>query len=203
MTREEVQRVLMAIQVLYPNFKVDNASKTATIDLWMEMLSDLSYEQVSRAVRSFASTDTKGFAPGVGQIRAIIAEKNITDVIDEGRAWELVYNALQNGNYGADEEYNKLPDDIRRTLGGPGQIRQWAVADVTALTVAESNFKRAYRGVIERRLKLEALPMELRPQIGAAPVAKIEDKNITECEANQASEEFVSSLLERFRADLV
>ncbi len=203
MTREETQRILMAIQVLYPSYKVDNTMKTATVDMWTEMLSDLTYEQVSRAVRIFSSTDTKGFAPTVGQIRAVIAEKNIVNLMNEGQAWELVYKAIENGNYGSDEEYNKLPEDIRRALGGPGQIRQWAVIDVDGLSVAESNFKRSYRAIIERRMKVEALPQDMRPRIGAAPVACIADMQTTECEREQASEEFVSALLDRFRADLV
>lgn len=202
MTRDETKRIIMAIKVLYPGYKVDDAMKTATIDLWAEMLSDLSYEQVSRAVRVFAATDTKGFAPSVGQIRATIAENGIEDILNEGQAWELVYQAIQNGNYGAESEYNKLPEDIRRALGGPGQIRQWASMDVDGLSVAESNFKRSYRAIIERRMKVEALPQDMRPQIGAAPIAQIEDKIMTEHERNQASEEFVSALLDRFRADL-
>lgn len=202
MNREETQRIIMAIQVLYPGYRVENSMKAATVDMWMEMMSDMSYEQVSRAVRVFSSTDTKGFAPTVGQIRAIIAERNITDLLNEGQAWELVYKAIENGNYGAEEEYNKLPEDIRRALGGPGQIRQWAAMDADSISVAESNFKRTYRAIVEKRMKVEALPQDIRPQIGAAPLAQIEGKTTTEYERNQASEEFVSALLERFKKDL-
>ena len=54
-------------------------------------------------------TDTKGFPPTVGQIRANVAGRRTVDLMGEGRAWELVYKALQNGYYGAEEEYNKLP----------------------------------------------------------------------------------------------
>lgn len=202
MNREETQRIIMAIQVLYPGYRVENSMKAATVDMWMEMMSDMSYEQVSRAVRVFSSTDTKGFAPTVGQIRAIIAERNITDLLNEGQAWELVSKAIENGNYGAEEEYNKLPEDIRRALGGPGQIRQWAAMDADSISVAESNFKRTYRAIVEKRMKVEALPQDIRPQIGTAPLAQIEDKTTTEYERNQASEEFVSALLERFKKDL-
>ena len=199
MTREETKKILMAMQVLYRNFRVDDELKTATVDMWTEMLSDLSYEQVSQAVKEFAQTDTKGFPPTVGQIRANVAGHRTVDLMGEGRAWELVYQALQNGYYGAEEEFNKLPEDCRSALGGAGQLRQWATMNIDDISVAESNFKRAYRAVVERRLKMEALQENMRPQIGEAPVAKIEDKACTEDFLNRASEDYVANLLERFK----
>lgn len=202
MTREETQKIIMGIQVLFKNFKVEDSLKTATVDMWTEMLSDLTYEQVSAAVREFAMTDTKGFPPTIGQIRANVAGHRTMNIMGEGAAWELVYRALQNGYYGAEKEYNELPEDIRRALGGAGQLREWAVMDLDSITIAESNFKRAYRAVVEQRAKAEALPESMRPQIGAAPVAQIEDKACTEDFINRASEDYVSSLLEPFRKDL-
>jgi hypothetical protein len=49
---------------------------------------------------------------------------------------------------------------------------------------------------------MEALPANMRPQIGAAPVAQIEEKACTEDFMNRASEDYVTSLLDRFRDDL-
>lgn len=202
MTREETQKILMGIQVLYKTFRVDDGLKTATVDMWTEMLSDLTYEQVSQAVKEFALTDTKGFPPTIGQIRANVAGHRPAEIMGEGKAWELVYQALQNGYYGAEQEYNKLPEDVRRALGGAGQLRQWAVMDIDSISVAESNFKRAYRAVVEQRARMEALPANMRPQIVAAPVAQIEEKACTEDFMNRASEDYVTSLLDRFRDDL-
>ena len=200
MNAEETTKVLMAIQTLWGNFRVPN--KDTAVQIWTEYLSDLTYEQVCQAVREFAQTDTKGFPPTVGQIRASVAGHRTVEIMGEGRAWELVYNALQNGYYGAEEEYKKLPEDVRRALGGAGQLRQWAVMDLDSISVAESNFKRAYRSVVEQRAKMEALPANMRPQIGEAPVAQIEDKACTEDFINRASEDYVTSLLDRFRDDL-
>ena len=200
LTREETQRILMGIQVLYPSYKVDNSMKTATVDMWTEMLSDMTYEQVQRAVREFSATDNKGFAPVVGQIRDIIAGWK-TDIMDEGVAWLMVYQALGNGYYGAEIEFNKLPDDIRRALGGASQLRQWSMMDADDLSVAESNFKRQYREVIQRRQKLNRIPEHDRIQIESAPVAMIEEKTKEETGTKRASEEFVARLLEKWRAE--
>lgn len=197
MTEKETTQILMAISTMFPQFKPGD--RATTIKMWTECLGDLTYEQVSQAVRDFIMTDTKGFPPTVGQIRALIAGRRPVEIMGEGHAWELVYNALQNGYYGAEEEFNKLPEDCRSALGGAGQLRQWATMNIDDISVAESNFKRAYRAVVERRAKMEALPENMRPQIGEAPVAKIEDKACTEDFINRASEEYVDSLLERFK----
>ena len=200
MTEKETTQILMAISTMFPHFKAGD--RATTIKMWTECLGDLTYDQVSNAVKEFIMSDTKGFPPTVGQIRANVAGHRPAEIMGEGRAWELVYNALQNGYYGAEEEYNKLPEDVRRALGGAGQLRQWAVMDLDSISVAESNFKRSYRAVVEQRARMEALPANMRPQIGAAPVAQIEDKACTEDFINRASEDYVASLLDRFRDDL-
>lgn len=174
MTREETQRILAAIQTAYPGFRVEN--KKYAVDLWTEMLSDLSYEQVSKALQYFISTDTKGFAPSIGQIRASVQMTEPVDWMDEGQAWALVYNALSNSNYHSREEFNRLPPDVRRAVGGPSALQAWAVMDENAITVAESNFKRAYRAVMETRKRDAMLPDHMKVGLPEAPVAMIEAK---------------------------
>ncbi len=197
MDAQETTKILMAIQTLWGNFRVPD--KSAAVQIWAEYLGDLSYQQVSQAIREFAQTDTKGFPPTVGQIRAIVVGQS-REEIGEGEAWNLVYNALQNGYYGAEEEFNKLPEDVRRALGGASQLRQWAVMDIDSISVAESNFKRSYRAVVESRQKYERLCANDRPKIGVAPMAMIEAKE-EEPQTERASNEYIDRLLEKWRAD--
>ena len=161
----------MAIQTLYQNFKVTN--KTEAVNLWTEYLKDLSYEQVSMALKEFSLTDTKGFAPTIGQLRerALRNPEEMTDA----QAWGMVYAALCNGIYGAETEYNKLPELIKRAVGSPDALRAWAKMDEESITVAESTFKRSYRAIAEKAEVYNRLPLGMRPQIEAAPMIQIED----------------------------
>ena len=202
MTREETQKIIMGVQVAYPNFHVTNEMKTALVDMWHECLKDLPYERVSKALQSFIMADTKGFAPAVGQIRGWVFNADpSTYVMNEGQAWNLVYNALCNSNYHANEEYNKLPEEIRRAVGGPDQLREWAAMDFDGITVAESNFKRVYREIAERKREYVRLPERMQPAIEVVPLAAIEEKTETERSDGQANSEFVEQLLEKWRAD--
>lgn len=196
MTREETQKILAAIQTAYPGYKVED--KKYAVDLWTEMLSDLTYEQVSIALRYFISTDTKGFAPSIGQLRAKANVGQQESMITDSEAWDMVYNALCNSNYHAEEEYNKLPTDVRHAVGGASTLRAWAAMDESAITVAESNFKRTYRAIYNKRQQEGMLPMNMRPQIEEAPLARIPDKETRE-EVESASNEFVDSLLAEYR----
>ncbi|KAI4445200.1 hypothetical protein C823_007707 [Eubacterium plexicaudatum ASF492] len=51
MTREQVQELLATIQVAFPNFNPKD--KKATTNLWLMMLSDYTYEQVSSSLKEY------------------------------------------------------------------------------------------------------------------------------------------------------
>lgn len=192
MNPQETTKILMAIQTTYPQFKVQD--KELAVRLWTEMLSDIPYETVQEALRAFIATDTKGFAPSIGQIRSYAFRNQSNEILEDGQAWDLVYNALCNSNYHAEEEFNKLPPDVRHAVGGASTLRSWAAMDESAITVAESNFKRSYRAKVEQRKRDVCLPEEMRPQIGTAPVAMLLDKEQRKS-VERADNEKVSKML--------
>lgn len=195
MNRQEVTKILMTMQVSFPNFRIEN--KEQAILVWSEMLGDVSAEDVNRALAKFIMADTKGFAPSIGQLRALIFDS--PSALSDGEAWDLVYNALCNSNYHAQEEFNKLPEDVRRAVGGADTLRSWAAMDSEAVTVAESNFKRSYRAIVEARHKYNRLPETMRPQIETAPTAKIEEKPEA-VKTIRADPEYIESLMNEWRS---
>lgn len=183
----------MVIQASFPNFRVEN--KAQAIEVWAEMLKDVSAGDADRALAKFIMTDTKGFAPSIGQLRALAFD---TPALPEGEAWNMVYKAVCNSGYYAQEEFNKLPDDVRRAVGGASTLRTWAMMDMDDITVAESNFKRSYRAVVEARQKYDRLPERLRPQIAKAPDVMIEGKEES-ASTERADPETVAEILSEWR----
>ena len=160
MTKDGVTKALMAISAAYPNYHP--ADIIQTVKLWMTTMDEYTDEEVAIALKAYILSDTKGFAPSIGQIVALIP-RNQDDGMSELAAWNLVEKAIRNGNYGAEEEYAKLPDSIRAAVGSSGQIRQWAAMDIDSLaTVAQSNFLRSYRAVIAREKMMMKLPDNIR-----------------------------------------
>lgn len=185
MTRDETIKILMIIQAAYPNYKPPD--KTVAVNVWSEMLSDIPYEQVSIAVKAYIQTDTSGFAPSIGNIREkvqfIFSEE---DDLNESAAWEIVWRAICNSGYHAEEEYNKLPPIVQRAVGSPRQLREWGLMeniDGKSIVVLQSNFQRVFRIEKERekeRKKLSQNIVRLMDTIKGRGIAQSEQSAITE-----------------------
>ena len=164
MNTEETKKLLALIAVYYPNFNPDN--KALTVKAWSATLADIRFEDMQKALLAFVRTSDSPFAPNIGQLLARLDSIENGD-IDDGEAWNLVYNAICNSAYNAEREFAKLPEVIRETLHTPSQLREWATSDINgnALQVIHSNFLRAYTQVKTRQKDNRRLTPDLRKQI--------------------------------------
>lgn len=137
MTKEEFLIISRAIRAVYPNMLADDGAK----DVWFSMLSDLPYTQVSLALQTHMMTSK--FPPTIADLRVNHAEqqRGLTDL----EAWAMVRKAIKNGTYGAEEEYEKLPEIVQKSVGSPSNIRQWAQSDSGMLETIEAHFLKSFR----------------------------------------------------------
>lgn len=160
MTRDDVIRIQMVVQAAYPNYNPPD--KTITIDTWLALLNDFTYEQVLSAVYAFIRTDKKGFAPNIG---AIVDKLHLLfgeEEVSAEAAWDMVLRAIKNSTYHADEEYAKLPRIIQRIIGSPQRLTELAMTENLNTSVESSNFMRDYRAAIETEKEIKKLPPALR-----------------------------------------
>jgi len=157
----------------YPNFRP--VDMQATISVWEKLLEAYDDKAVAAALEGYIKSDTKGFAPAIGQIIDMLHSK--PQEISELEAWGLVNRAIRNGTYGAEQEFERLPETVRKAVGSAGQIREWAIMDMESLqSVAQSNFLRSYRAVAERERKMERInPDLLRLASEDLPLLKAEE----------------------------
>ena len=66
MTRDETKALIMSVNAFFPNFKVKDP--TAMVNAWHMVLCGVDSESAKGALLAYATTDTSGFAPSVGQI---------------------------------------------------------------------------------------------------------------------------------------
>lgn len=145
-TRGEAAKLLALVHQLYTNAKAaDNPSAQA--GAWAMVLDKWSYAQMEAALMAFAANDVKGFPPSPGQlVDMAVTLTDRGDEMTEQEAWAQVQKALQNGVYGYRQEFEKLPTLVRDCVRSPNQLRDWALAEASAVsTVVASNFMRAYR----------------------------------------------------------
>ncbi len=163
MNKQETGRILSVISEIYPSFRKDRNIE-ATCAVWQRIFARTPYALVEQALMSYIATDPKGFPPVPGAINERIGQMRELDGMDENEAWSLVYKATCRGIYNAREEFNKLPEDVRRIVGDPAQLHEWAMLDAREVsTVIAAGFKRSWRA-----------RKELEKALGYPPVPRLE-----------------------------
>ena len=174
MTREETQKLLMAISAIYPNFKPED--KTLTIDSWHWALEEYPAPAIKAALQIYIKTNGTGFAPSVSQIIACMHAPKTNEYLTEGEAWALVKKAIADGNYHSEERYNELPETVQRAVGGPQMLRQWAMCETSEVnTVIMSNFQRTYKAILSKQDFNNKVPPQIAEVINGV-VQQIEQK---------------------------
>lgn len=172
MTEQETAQIVYVIGATYPSMfqKYDKEMYARLVRAWHMVLQDFDYAEANAGLRIFLSSETKGFPPSPGQIVECIqmlrptAETEMTAT----EAWGLVLKAVRNSAYNAEDEFERLPPICKRAVGSPGNLREMALMDSTAVgSVEQSHFIRTYNTMVERE-KLDAkIPRQIRQMIAA------------------------------------
>ena len=165
MNRQETSRILAMITAIYPAFLKDRDPKILA-DVWHRVFMEDPYELVERALSAFIASDTKGFPPTPGAINAFIVKSRQLREMTDMEAWGLVYKAVTRGYYNSREEFEKLPPMIRKIVGSPSQLWEWAQMSTGEVnTVVASAFMRTYRArqEMEREMRFLSAPPEEMP----------------------------------------
>ena len=173
MTRDDTKKILTVMLITWPNFKPELTSEF--VDIWHVMIGDLDYQQAQAALKAYAQTDTSGFAPSVGQLRAKVVELTTAAEMFEGEAWALVRRAIGRSAYYSSEEFAKLPKIVQEAVGGPETLKSWAAMDEDELDYARGDFQRRFSAAKARQKERMQLSDDLKDILDRRP--KIQDTN--------------------------
>ena len=185
MNEIEIRKILGIIQVAYPHsFKdMQLADRNALVALWHRQFADFDYNIVATAIDSIIATDTSGFMPSIGNVKQEIIKLTQLPMLTEHEAWDIVKKAIDgasvspdsvlfingqtDGKTSAQRNFEKLPPEIQRIVGGSKQLAEWAVMEpATISSVVASNFMRSYRARVKHEREYLALPNDIRVLIG-------------------------------------
>ena len=164
MNREETKEILKVLRVGYPNFYKGLTKREADeiIDLWSTMFSSDSVTIVIEAVKSLMCT--LKFPPTIADVKEKISLITQPQTMTEMEAWQMVKSAMN--YYNAVETYDRLPAILRRIVGSPNQLREWAIMEAeTVNSVVQSNFMRSYKAVVAQEKERAMLPESTRQMI--------------------------------------
>lgn len=166
MTKQDAGRIMYALKTAYPTTYVNigPGEFSQMADVWAALFAEYDARTIMAGLQAFIMADTKGFPPSPGQIVDIIhktaaGKKELTAT----EAWALVRRAVSNSSYHAEEEFDRLPDIVKRAVGSPGNIRELAATDSSTFeSVEKSHFIRAYNTELQRMQEQEKIPAEVR-----------------------------------------
>lgn len=164
MNLRETAEVLAVLHAVYPQTvgQTDNALR-AKMNVWQEVLSDEPVSVVMAAAKAFIATDARGFMPVPGQIKEQIAVMKNQAEITEQEAWDMVMMALKNSAYNSQEEYARLPEEIKRAVGSHNMLRSWASVNYNELqTIIASQFKNSYKAILTKKKALDKIPENVK-----------------------------------------
>ena len=170
MTREETKKIMAALRVSYPMYYqgLSREDLSNAVNLWTEMFADDPARDVAAAVKAYMASDTKGFPPSIGQIKAKMRTitRNKTDTLTETTAWAMIRKAIANSGYHAQEEYERLPESLKACVT-PDLLRSWALDETSSEQVIASNLMRSYRDNAKRKEEYDALPPDIKKMIAS------------------------------------
>lgn len=164
MTKEECKQLLMTMEIIYPNFKVED--KANTLKAWHLILQDYDPKYIEMGLKIYVTSSGSAFAPSIAELIEAAKRPEELQMVDSSTAWSLVRKAISRGLYYAKEEYEKLPELAKEVVGSPAQIRSWAELETREIdTVVWSNFKKSYESLKEKKKQISMLPADVRTLI--------------------------------------
>ncbi len=166
MNTTETAKILAVLRAAYPNFYKDmsRADVDAIVRLWAEMFSDEPYQLVATAVKALIASSPNPFPPVIGEIKEQLQKLTAPEGgLSEQEAWNTVFARLKNCGYNYCEEFETLPGPIKRIVGSPSQLHEWALMDTNTLqSVVASNFMRSYKARSAAEREYQRLPAGVR-----------------------------------------
>lgn len=158
MERDEFKIIVKGLKAVY-TYATFLPDKDA-FDVWYGLLKDLDYKTTAAAVQKYMQTQKT--PPTIADIREQYASLVNVQEINAQAAWALVSKAVRNGTYGAQEEFDKLPEDVREALGSASRLTEMATSEDYNEGVESSNFMRVYNKVLQRRKEINQISPSVR-----------------------------------------
>lgn len=133
------------------------------VQAWHFLLEEYKASDIMMAFKWFVSASNSPFAPSVAELIGYVNKSRETSELTPSAAWAMVQKALCNSIYGAEEEFDKFPDEVKRAVGSPSVLRSWGQSDIDSIgTVVASNFKKNYETIQKRHNEMARLPESVR-----------------------------------------
>lgn len=165
MTKQETAKIITVITAAYPNHFVKYTPEMIQnlIFAWYSVMEDYPYSVCSNGLKMYLANDTKGFPPSPGQVIDCITKQIHKDAPTALEAWQYVSKAIKNGIYHSEEEFDALPEIVKKAVGRHENLKEWAMMDsATVQSVEQSHFIRVYDTLVKRQQEDAKIPASVK-----------------------------------------
>ena len=149
MTFNETIELLKNIDSLFPSASTDKLTDEQLqikAMFWADIMKDISYKQALDGLRHYAATSTTGFAPQPAHILNYARQKNrLTDAEIE----IYLRRALCDSTYHSTEQFDKLPDGLKKIIGNPGELQRQAAREMEDSQIFIKSVCKEYRARVD------------------------------------------------------
>lgn len=198
MNKQETTQILALLNAAYPAFysKMSRMEIDGVIALWAEMFVDDDFGLVKYALKELIATHT-GYPPDIAALKTKIAEvtQAATDKPTHEELWQKLKAAASNGYYNARAEFEKLPPVLKRYVGSPATLREYAMIDAdTFNTVNHGQFLKQIKVIEDREEYAQKMPDNVKMLIASVYTPLEAPKQLNEGEVNDKRNKLLDSL---------
>lgn len=118
------------------------------MEVWFNELKEFDYNILSRGLRDYARTNQ--FPPRLCNFIDFGMAANEPEYPEPEQAWSILYKAICNSGYHAEEEFTKLPKYLQEAAGSPWNLKAMAATDEETLNRTDKiNFLISYKTIIK------------------------------------------------------
>ena len=174
MTEETFVSITERLKTIWKKDFLDNEVE---MEVWYRLLSDIPDNVAIAAANTYMAT--KVYPPKPADIREIavsITQKE-TGELTSAEAFSLYWKAVSNGIYGAQKEYDALPEIVQRASGGVGAIQAAAMDENTNYDVEKALFEKRFNTIKSQMTEEAKIPESVKIAINGILQQRLEEKH--------------------------
>lgn len=128
MTIDETKMILGILKTAYPNFykEMSKQEMLNVVDLWADMFKNDNSKLVTVAVKELINSFQ--YPPTIADVKNKMYSLTNNDKTPS-ELWDRLQKAISKSIYYSEEEFEKLPDEVKEFVRSPRQLKELAMMD--------------------------------------------------------------------------
>lgn len=128
MTIDETKMILGILKTAYPNFykEMSKQEMLNVVDLWADMFKNDNSKLVTVAVKELINSFQ--YPPTIADVKNKMYSLTNNEKTPS-ELWDRLQKAISRGIYHSEEEFEKLPDEVKEFIRSPKQLKELAMMD--------------------------------------------------------------------------